>query len=86
MAKENNIEWLLGQETATATLSQGRYISQIKRLAEERPDDVKILYENQDGSILAQFPVKYLKIRAPRILTDEQKEILSERAKQNLRR
>ena len=85
MARENNIEWLVGQDTATATLTQGRYITQLKKLAEERPEDVRIMEENKDGSILVQFPVKYLKIRAPRVLTDEQREELAERAKRNLK-
>ena len=83
MAKENNIEWILGQDKATAYFTQGRFISQIKKLAEERPDDVRIMDENQDGSILAQFPVSYVKLRAPRILTEEQKEEMAERAKKH---
>ena len=83
MAKENNIEWILGQDKATAYFTQGRFITQIKKLAEERPDDVRIMDENQDGSILAQFPVGYVKLRAPRILTEEQKEEMAERAKRH---
>ena len=86
MAKENNIEWVIGQDLATAYFTQGRFISKIKKLAEERPDDVRIMNENQDGSILAQFPTSYVKLHAPRILTAEQKTMLSERAKMNLKR
>ena len=33
---ENCIEWLTGQHTITCTISQGKYISKIKRLAEIR--------------------------------------------------
>ena len=40
---ENVIEFLRGSETALVTFSQGRYISQVKALAERFPEDVQIL-------------------------------------------
>lgn len=80
MENENVIEFLRGAETATATLSQGRYISKMKKLAEKFPEECEII-ENKDGSILAHFPVKWVKISPPKQMSDEQKEAASERFK-----
>lgn len=76
--KENNIEWLNGQQTVTVTLSQGKFINKVKKLAEQR-EDVEIVAENKDGSICAHLPLKFIKISAPRQLTEEQRERARER-------
>ena len=41
--------------------------------------DVTIRYRNNDGSIVATIPVRYIKIGAPRQVSDEQREVLAER-------
>jgi len=76
--KENNIEWLNGQQTVTVTLSQGRFINKVKKLAETN-SAVQIVAENKDGSICAHLPLKYIKISAPRQMTEEQREQARER-------
>lgn len=78
---ENAIEFLRDQKIATGTFCQGRYVSKIKKLAEERPDECQITDENPDGSIVAHFPVSWVKIAPPREvnLTEEQKTVLAER-------
>lgn len=76
--KENNIEWLTGQRTATVTLSQPKHINKVKSLA-EKYEDVKIVYTNKDGSIVAKLPLKFIKISAPRQVSDEQREAARER-------
>ena len=82
--RENAIEWINGQDRVTVTLSQGRYISKIKKLAEKFPDEVKIVKENTNGTILAHIPLNYIKInRASRDLTEEEREELAERARNN---
>jgi hypothetical protein len=50
--KENAIEWLNGQDRVTVTLSQGRYINKVKKLAETHKE-VEIVKENEDGTLLA---------------------------------
>ena len=50
-------------------------------MAKERPEDVKIISRNKDGSIFAHIPIGYVKLRAPRILTEEQRAELVERGK-----
>ena len=82
--RENAIEWINGQERVTVTLSQGRYISKVKRLAEKFPEEVDIVKENEDGTLLAHIPLNYIKInRASRDLTEEEREELAERARNN---
>ena len=78
---ENTIEFTRDSKTATVTLSQGRYISKIKKLAESHPEECKILVENKDGSIVARVPVSWIKINPTRQLSDEQRNELAERIK-----
>lgn len=70
---ENVIEWLKDSKMATVTLTQRRYITRVKKHAENRPDECKILAENADGSICARFPVSWVKISPPRISTERQR-------------
>lgn len=73
--RENVIEFLRDEERATVTFSQGRYKSKIRKLAEQYPDECQIVAENQDGSICAHIPTKWVAIRKPRRvdLTEEQR-------------
>lgn len=70
---ENVIEFIKDSDVMGVTLSQGRFISKVKKLAKEHPEDVKIIAENKDGSIFAHIPVSYLSIRPPRQYSDEAK-------------
>ena len=56
--QENNIEWLTGQDRATVSFSQKKYVNRIKRMAEKYPSRVEIIAENDDGSICATIPLK----------------------------
>ena len=77
---ENCIEWIKHSDIATVTFSQGRYITKIKKLAEKYPDEVQIVHENIDGSIVAHIPTKYIKISANKsTLTEEQRLANAER-------
>ena len=79
--RENVLEFVQNSSTATVTFTQGRYISRIKELAEKKPDKCQIMTENRDGSIVAHIPTTWIKINPDRELTDEQRAIMSERAK-----
>lgn len=83
---ENVIEFLRGSETALVTFSQGRYISQVKALAERFPEDVQILKQPEDncGYLLARLPVRYIKLRPPMQMSQEQRDALAKRARANL--
>ncbi len=75
---ENVIEFLKGEKRATLSLSQARYISQVKKLAEKYPDECQIVANNKDGSICAYVPVSWIVIRRPKELTEEQKRTAAE--------
>ena len=82
---ENVIEFLRDEKTATVTFSQRKYIKKIRDLAQRFPEECIILKENEDGSILAHIPVKWIKINnsqhKPREISDEEREVLRERMK-----
>lgn len=82
---ENVIEWLRGSKTATATLIKSRYSKRVKAYAEKYPDDVKILAENLDGSIVAHIPVKAVKITiVARKSADDTEEEIEEGVEEDL--
>ena len=78
--RENVIEFLNNEKRATVTFNQKRYIKKIMKLAEDRPDECKIIAVNDDGSVTAHIPTKWVKITPTRILTEEQRLKLKERA------
>ena len=63
--QENMIEFIAGQKTATVTFSN-------------RKDDFKYFVENDDGTVCAKIPLKWVRInpgsKTERIMTDEQRE------------
>ena len=83
MENENVIEWITNDQQVTVTLSQRKYITKVRKLAEKFPDEVEIVYTNKDGSIVAHLPLRAIKINLTekRELTDEQLEGLRERMK-----
>ena len=78
--KENNIEWVTGDSAIAVTLTSQRHITKIRKLAERKPDEVKIA-TNKDGSIYATLPLSYLKFNPPKDLTEEQRKEIAERFK-----
>ena len=76
------IEWIRGDKEVTVTFAnKTRYNSKVRKMAEEYPNDVKIVADNIDGSIVAHLPLKFITISKPRknTLTDEQKRKAAER-------
>lgn len=71
---ENVIEFLVNQNQATVTLSQGRYITKVKKLIAKHPEECKIVAENKDGSICIHVPVEWIKIAPPRKVSAKQRE------------
>lgn len=70
---ENVIEFLRDADRATVTFSQGRYKSRIRKLAEDHPEECKIMAENKDGSLCAHIPVSWVKISPPRAISEDQR-------------
>ena len=75
--RENVIEFYADDKRATVTFTQGRYVSRIRKLAEEKPDECQIVAENKDNSIVAHIPTKWVKISPPKNLSEETKERLA---------
>lgn len=78
---ENVIEFIKDEERATVTFSQGRYKSRIKQLAKSHPEECQIIAENQDGSMCAHVPVKWIRINPSKELSDEERERRSNHAR-----
>lgn len=74
------IEWLRGDKEATVTAyNASKLKNRVTKLAEEYPDDFKVLYTNDDGSIMAHIPVSCIRIARPTQMSDERKQELAER-------
>ena len=75
---ENAIEFSKDSERATVTFTQGRYKSRIKRLAESHPEECRIIAENEDGSLCAHIPVKWVRINPGNEISEEHRDKLRE--------
>lgn len=81
---ENVIEWQQDAKRVTLAFSQPRMISRIKKLAEQRPNDVQIVTENALGKgkkvLYAHVPATWVRISPPKKmnLTQEEKNARAE--------
>lgn len=74
------IEWLRCSDYAGVTTPSGTALkSKLMRLAQERPDEVKIVAVNTDGSAFFHIPINYIKVSPPRKVSEEQREAAGER-------
>lgn len=72
MTQECVIEWLRGQKEVTVTFAGNtKYNSKVRKLAEQYPDEVKIISINCDNSIVAHLPLSYIKVSHPKVLSEE---------------
>jgi hypothetical protein len=78
---ENCIEWLNNQHKITVSFCQEKWINKVKKLKDNYPDDVEIIAVNEDGSICAKLPAKFLKLSPPKKVSEEQRQAASERFK-----
>ena len=56
------LEFLTGQKYATVTFTSKRHINRVKRIYQNRKDEFKYFHENEDGSIVAKFPMNWIKV------------------------
>ena len=74
------IEWTKDRNYAGVTVPSGTALkSKLMRYAQERPDEVKLIAENKDGSAFFHIPISYVKVSPPRKVTEEQREAAGER-------
>ena len=77
---EFSIEWTKDRNYAGVTVPSGTALkSKLMRYAQERPDEVKLMAENKDGSAFFHIPINYVKISPPRKVSEEQREAAGER-------
>ena len=78
--KEFSIYWIQGEKRATISCpSQSSMGKKLIKLSESKPEDVTVDIINEDGTLVAHTPVKYIKLNAPRVYSEEQREAFKER-------
>ena len=61
-----------GRDTFTISACEKWSARKIRKLAEAHPDEVKIVAENEDGSLLAHVPLGWVSIRPKRKMSQVQ--------------
>lgn len=84
---ETSCDHISGSKTVTVFTSERKWLNRLHKYQELHPDMVKIIHENNDGSILAHVPESWLKITPTRkrVLSEEQRLDMSNRMK-NIRK
>ena len=79
--KETVYEHLDGCDTFTVTAAERGSIGMIRRLKDKHPDEVEIVAENADGSILAHLPYSWMRIvpKKKMELSEERRAEIAER-------
>lgn len=80
---ETIFEHVKGQDHFTVYAGERWSINMIRKLADDRPDEVDIRTVNADGSMVVHLPLSWMRIRPKRNLqlSDERRAELSERMK-----
>ena len=74
------IEWTKDRNYAGVTVPSGTALkSKLMRYTQERPDEVKLIAENKDGSAFFHIPINYVKVSPPRKVSEAQREAAGER-------
>ena len=77
------IGWEKGDKFAEVDAFPGRLKNKIQKLHEKYPDEFKYFIENEDGSLYAEVPVKWIKVSRPsgnhREFTEEERQASAER-------
>lgn len=81
---ETSVERIQGEEYCTVFTAERKFINQLKEFSTKYPEQVDIIKENEDGSILAHVPSNWFRFIKPptkRNFTEEQKQAMVERMK-----
>lgn len=78
---ETVYEHIKGDKTFTVTAAERWSINMVHRLANQHPDEVEIVHENSDGSLVAHVPHEWMRIvpKQKRTYTEEQRAAMRER-------
>lgn len=73
LEKETVIVFNEADPTAEVFTYNGRMLRELAKLAGDRPDDVEHVSDNGNGASTYRVPKKWVKIRAKRILSEEER-------------
>lgn len=78
---ETCYEHIAGEATFTVTAAERSSIAMLRRLKEAHPDEVEIVAENPDGSLLAHLPYSWMRIVPKKkvVMSEEQRAEVAER-------
>ena len=81
--RETCFEFVDVDDVACFSSSDFRWIKKIQKLLEEYPDEVKLIANNEDGSLTVHCPKSWFRVRPPvkRNYTEEQRIALATRMK-----
>lgn len=75
-------EWIKGGNYAGVTVAPSGLKNKLLRYAKERPDEVKLIADNEDGSAFFHVPINYVKISPPRKVSEAQREAAGQRLRE----
>lgn len=81
---ETSIDRVQGDNFCIVFTGEKKFINQLKEFSKLYPNDVKIQYENNDGSIEVKVPYnwfRFIKLPTKRNYTEDQRKAMSERMK-----
>ena len=73
---ENVLEWIKNDKRATISLTQGKMVSRVRKLAETHPE-VEVV-KDTGNSNLAHIPADWIRINPGTTLTEEQRQAKAE--------
>lgn len=81
--KETIISYNQAEDTASVFTFEPRKIRELRKCAEDLPEECKIVREGPEEAIEFEVPKKWIKVKPPKKLdlTEEQREVLRERMK-----
>ena len=79
--RETVIDHVDGENFATVSTAERKWIRLVHKLSEQRPGEVDIRAVNEDGSLVARVPYAWMKLSPPRQIhiSEERREELRER-------
>ena len=76
---ETTTNWAKPSTTFSIYSSDPKWIKKLHTFVKEYPGKVKISFENNDGSLCCELPIRWFKVSPPRKMSKKQKEAASER-------
>lgn len=80
---EMNVNYVNTDDMVSVTVYEGKYINQLKALAEKHPDEVELIPTGLAGVMLAHLPKKYVHVSfyesSKKEMTEEQRAAAADR-------